>query len=129
MMVAIDKLDLDCPNKPNCVSSVATVKCRFAEPIRYSIPMADAKRALLAELKRRPLTKIISETDRSIHATFTTQILRFVDDVEFVFDDQEKLIHFRSKSRVGYYDFGTNRRRMDEFRKAITAMVKAPEQI
>lgn len=125
MPVIIDNVDLDCPNKPNCVSSVASAKCRYAKPIRYSIPMADAKRLIVDELKKRPLTEVISETDRYIHATFTTQILRFVDDVEFIFDEKEKLIHFRSKSRVGYYDFGTNRRRMNEFTSKIASSLQA----
>jgi uncharacterized protein (DUF1499 family) len=45
--------------------------------------------------------------------------LRFIDDVEFVFDDETKTVHFRSASRTGYSDFGVNRRRMDDIRKMI----------
>ncbi len=123
MTLTIDKVDLDCSSKPNCVSTMATSSCRFSEPIRYSIPIERAKEVIMTELRSRPLTQIIAESDRAIHATFTTQILRFVDDVEFVFDDDAKLIHFRSKSRVGYYDFGTNRRRMDEFKKKVAPLI------
>jgi uncharacterized protein (DUF1499 family) len=43
-------------------------------------------------------------------------MLRFVDDVEFVFDDESKTIHFRSASRTGYGDLGVNRRRMEQVR-------------
>jgi len=34
--------------------------------------------------------------------------------VEFVLDDSARVIHFRSASRTGYYDFGVNRKRMQE---------------
>ena len=43
----------------------------------------------------------------------------FVDDVEILFDDASKIIHFRSASRVGYSDFGVNRRRMEEVRSLL----------
>ncbi|MCK5256323.1 MAG: DUF1499 domain-containing protein, partial [Deltaproteobacteria bacterium] len=36
---------------------------------------------------------------------------------EFYFDDEQKLIHFRSSSRLGYYDVGVNRRRMGKIRE------------
>jgi uncharacterized protein (DUF1499 family) len=39
-----------------------------------------------------------------------------VDDVEILFDDASKTIHFRSAARSGYYDFGVNRRRMEKVR-------------
>jgi uncharacterized protein (DUF1499 family) len=34
--------------------------------------------------------------------------------VEFVLEDSARLIHFRSASRTGYYDFGVNRKRMKQ---------------
>jgi uncharacterized protein (DUF1499 family) len=42
-----------------------------------------------------------------------------VDDVEFWFDAAAKTIHFRSASRSGYYDFGVNRKRMEELRRKL----------
>jgi uncharacterized protein (DUF1499 family) len=59
-----------------------------------------------------------SGTKSYVYAQYRTKILRFVDDVEFLFDDTAQLVHFRSASRVGYYDFGLNRRRMIEISKA-----------
>jgi len=41
-------------------------------------------------------------------------VWRFVDDVEFYLDETARVVHFRSASRMGYYDFGMNRRRMKE---------------
>jgi uncharacterized protein (DUF1499 family) len=46
-------------------------------------------------------------------------VLRFVDDVEVVFDDDAKTIHFRSASRTGYGDLGVNRARMEQVRALV----------
>ena len=62
-------------------------------------------------------TSIITQKDNYIHTTFKSRIFRFVDDIEFYFDDKEKLIHFKSASRVGRNDLGVNRKRMEEIRK------------
>jgi len=40
----------------------------------------------------------------------------FVDDVEFFFPDTA-VIHMRSASRVGYSDFGANRKRLEKIRQ------------
>jgi uncharacterized protein (DUF1499 family) len=64
---------------------------------------------ILEEMKR---VRIVTVGDRYVHAEFRSRIFRFVDDVEFVLDDQHALLHMRSASRVGYYDFGANRRRL-----------------
>ena len=47
---------------------------------------------------------------------FTSLLLRFVDDVEFLLDDEAKTIHFRSASRTGYGGLGVNRKRMEQVR-------------
>jgi uncharacterized protein (DUF1499 family) len=66
-----------------------------------------------------PRTKLVQEDDGYLHYEFTSLLLRFVDDVEFLFDDETKTIHFRSASRTGYGDFGVNRRRMEDIRSRI----------
>ncbi|WP_181349310.1 DUF1499 domain-containing protein [Thalassobacillus sp. CUG 92003] len=58
---------------------------------------------------------IIEEHEACLHVVFLSEVFRFKDDVEFYFDDQAGLVQFRSTSRVGYYDFGVNRKRMEEF--------------
>jgi uncharacterized protein (DUF1499 family) len=40
-----------------------------------------------------------------------------VDDVKFLFSADQPVIDVRSASRVGYYDFGVNRRRIEDIRK------------
>ena len=41
---------------------------------------------------------------------------RFKDDIEFLIDESAKLIHFRSQSRIGGYDWNANRNRMENIR-------------
>ena len=50
-------------------------------------------------------------------ATFETPFFRFVDDMEFRMVPEKKRIQIRSASRVGYSDMGTNRKRVERFRK------------
>jgi hypothetical protein len=59
---------------------------------------------------------MVKVTGHYVHAKFTSRFFRFVDDVEFCIDDDLRIIHVRSSSRVGYFDFGVNRRRVERIR-------------
>lgn len=107
-----------CPNRPNCVSTQATEERHVIQPLRYEGDTAAAMQKLQLLLEDKFGAKIVKRTETYIHAEFTSSVFRFVDDVEFVVDRDEKLIHFRSASRVGYSDFGANRRRMEAIRQA-----------
>ena len=50
--------------------------------------------------------------------------MRFVDDVEFVYDDKAGLIHVRSASRLGRRDFGVNRARVEALRARIEGRLR-----
>jgi uncharacterized protein (DUF1499 family) len=105
-----------CPARPNCVSS-QSVDVRYRiEPLRYTTSLHDAQEKLLTILRSMQRTTIIVREDDYIHATSASFLFRFVDDVEFYFYAEEKTIHVRSASRLGYYDFGVNRRRVDHIR-------------
>jgi uncharacterized protein (DUF1499 family) len=60
-------------------------------------------------------TALVRETPDYLHVEFRT-FLGFVDDGEFYIDETQKIIHLRSASRVGYWDLGANRRRMESIR-------------
>ncbi len=70
-----------------------------------------------------PRIKLVEEEDSYLHYEFTSLLFRFVDDVEFLFEDATKTIHFRSASRVGYGDFGVNRKRMEEIRRLVAGKI------
>ena len=70
-----------------------------------------------------PRTRLVEQDEAYLHYEFTSLIMRFVDDVEFLFEDETKTIHFRSASRTGYGDLGVNRRRMEEIRSLIEGKI------
>jgi uncharacterized protein (DUF1499 family) len=91
------------------------------EPIPYTGAREAARQRLLSVLRGMERTKVVAETEDSLHAECRSLIFRFVDDVEMVLDDKAKLIHFRSASRIGRSDYGVNRKRMEEIRRAFLA--------
>jgi uncharacterized protein (DUF1499 family) len=106
-----------CPASPNCVSTQSEDKARSLEPLPYDSSQLEAKEKLITILKSMKRTKIVSSKDDYIHAECTSAIFRYIDDVEFYIDDVKKVIHFRSSSRLGYYDVGVNQRRMERIRE------------
>ena len=115
----------ECPNSPNCVSSQTVKKDHAVDPLSYKGSYSEAKQALLSIISSLPRTKIIDDNDRYVHVTFTSRLMRFVDDVEFLFDDTNKQIHVRSASRVGYSDMGVNRKRVEDLRKRLDERLKS----
>ncbi len=57
------------------------------------------------------------ESGGYIWAVFKTTVFRFIDDMEFRIDPRNRVVHLRSASRIGYYDFGVNRRRTAALRQ------------
>lgn len=106
-----------CPETPNCVSTQATRADQKMDPIRISGDPDQAFQRLVELLQRQPRTRLVDQSPGYAHFECTTLVFRFVDDVQLLLDREQGLIHFRSASRVGHSDLGTNRRRM-------TAIVK-----
>ena len=112
----------ECPKKPNCVSTQTTQAEKKMEPIVYTQDLASIKKRIISVVGGQSRTKLVEESGNYLHFTFTSLLLRFVDDVEFLIDDSKKMIHFRSASRVGRSDLGANRKRMTE----LTGLIKKP---
>jgi uncharacterized protein (DUF1499 family) len=105
------------PSSPNCVSSQTKDKTKFVKPFKFKGNLDKTKKAIKKVLEEYGRIKIETEDMNYIHAVSTTKIMRFKDDLEFLFDEKEKLVHFRSESRVGHSDLGLNRKRYDKFVK------------
>ncbi len=111
-----------CPRTPNCVSTQAPEgSSKRMDPIPYAGSQEQARAKLVGVLRNHPRTRIVREEPGYLKAECRSAIFRFVDDVEFVFDDEAKRIHFRSASRLGRSDFGVNRKRMEEISAAFRA--------
>ena len=116
-----------CPDSPNCVSSQSTDKKHYIDPIPYEIPLVEAHGALIAVIEAMKRSRIVTHEATYIHVEFTSAFFRFVDDVEFFFDDSAKTIQVRSASRMGYSDFGVNRTRVETIRRAFAASAGVKE--
>jgi uncharacterized protein (DUF1499 family) len=101
------------------VSSVTleSDRAHFILPLRFSGSAENAWRRLCEIVAMHPQARIVERRDSYLHAEFRTAILRFMDDVEFLLDAQEGVIHVRSASRLGRSDFGVNRRRIERIRR------------
>lgn len=106
-----------CPDSPNCV-------CSQADDPRHAIaalPLPGSPEAsrtrLLEILAREPRVRVVEQQERYLRAEFTSRLLRFVDDVEFLIGEQQ--IDVRSASRIGHSDFGVNRERIERLRRQL----------
>ena len=106
-----------CDGGPHCVSSTSREEGRYAAPIRFNGSIAAAQAAMARIIGETKGGKVVEQTPGYLHAEFTSGVMHFVDDVEMLFGDNH-LIQLRSSSRIGYYDFGANRDRVEALRKA-----------
>jgi len=115
---------LPCPTSPNCVSSQSDDTSRHVDPLAYHNSRSESKKRLRSVILSMKRAKIVEATDAYIHAEFSSAFFHFVDDVEFLFDDEKGVIHIRSASRRGYWDLGVNRRRAEEIRRRYENLTK-----
>lgn len=108
-----------CPATPNCVSSLAEDQRHHLPPIPCSGSVEVTIEQLQSVLSGMPRMRIVEADGNYLRAEATSLLFRFVDDVEFVVDAEAGLIHFRSASRIGHSDLGTNRARMERIRREL----------
>jgi len=109
-----------CSAKPNCVCSEhIDDKDHYIEPITaiQHVDINDMTKAMSTIKKMNGVLQ--NEKEHYIAATFTSSIFGFVDDFEIRIDPQQKIMHIRSASRVGYGDGGVNRKRVELFKKLL----------
>jgi uncharacterized protein (DUF1499 family) len=92
--------------------------------LHYAGSLADARQRLINILQNTKRVSLVKIEAQYIHAEFRSMIFQFVDDVEFYFPSEKSIIHVRSASRMGYYDFGVNRRRVERLRSAFENSTK-----
>jgi uncharacterized protein (DUF1499 family) len=102
------------PSSPNAVSSQAKNEEKQVAPLLYIEDKSKSKLKIESIIGEYQSAEIITNTENYIHVVFSTSKMRFKDDVEFYFDDENKVVHYRSASRIGYSDMGMNRARYDE---------------
>ena len=111
-----------CPSAPHCVASQAADADHHVDPLRYAGTREEAQRRLVKALQAQTRVRVVTDEPGYVRAEAKSAILRFVDDLEFVLPPAAPggtgVIELRSSSRIGYYDFGANRKRIENLRAA-----------
>lgn len=117
---------IPCPTSPNCVCTQDSDQSHRIEPLFYKGSADEARTRLLGVISGMKRANVVTAQERYLHVEFTSAVFRFVDDAEFFIDDTQKVIHMRSAARLGHYDFGVNRKRMETIRQMFNK--RAPDK-
>jgi uncharacterized protein (DUF1499 family) len=106
-----------CPsNKKNCVSTIDLTSYHRIAPFPISGSTEDAKARIRSTLSKFDHVEIKEDKSLYVHAVFTSKWLKLKDDLEIYIDESTKLLQIKSGSRLGYYDFKVNRKRVEQFK-------------
>ena len=104
-LVNVDDNLSDCKLKTNCIFETWKVD--------------DSEKAfieLIQILENTPRIEIINKEKDYIHAIATSRIMKFIDDIEIKNLNQDNIFQIKSSSRLGIYDLGVNKRRVQTLR-------------
>jgi uncharacterized protein (DUF1499 family) len=104
-----------CPPSPNCVCSEAD-DAHHIEALILRVDPAVVWQILSKMIAALPRTRIVTLTGDYLHAECRSALFRFVDDLELELRAQDNRIAVRSASRLGYWDLGVNRKRVERLR-------------
>ena len=71
---------------------------------------------LIQILENTPRLKIIKKDKDYIRAIATSRIMKFIDDIEIKILNKDNIFQVKSSSRIGIYDLGVNKRRVETLR-------------
>jgi uncharacterized protein (DUF1499 family) len=107
-----------CPDSPNCVNSQASDAQHAIEPLPLKGTPEQTQARLKALISEEPRATLVEEAPDYLRAEFSSKLMRFVDDVEFMIGDAA--VQVRSASRLGYADFDVNRERIERLRQRLS---------
>lgn len=97
-----------CPSPAHCARADLTV----------SDPAASLA-ALVPVIEATPRTQILEQGDGYLHATASSALFGFVDDLELYADTARGVLQARSVSRLGDSDLGVNGQRLAALQAAL----------
>lgn len=113
-----------CPGSPNCVLSQNPDEKHSIQALSYQGGRERILPLFRDLVKSMDRVTLVEEGKNYLRFEFRTKVFGFVDDVEFLFPDDEPIIHVRSASRTGYSDLGVNRKRVEQIRKLFDEAMK-----
>ena len=108
----------DCPDTPNCQGSESSRQNQQVD--RFAVTKDPTQSiAMLAKIVDGISgMEVVQFDERYLHATATTSLMQYVDDIEFLLSDDNQSIQVRSVSRIGKADLGANAKRVLMLRAA-----------
>lgn len=111
----------ECPDTPNCA--------RRSKPFpELPETLFEASRSVLNKMGAIEITE--NRKNLYIEAVFRIRLFGFKDDmqVQITRDGPAGVLHARSASRVGSYDLGVNKRRINRFLKHLNHVLQSRTQ-
>ena len=99
-----------CPSPAHCARQVWSV----SDPTQ-------ALQGLTDQLSEAPRTAVLERSDTYLHATCSSRLFGFVDDLELYADQERQQLQARSVSRLGDSDLGVNARRLEELHQQLSS--------
>lgn len=99
------------------VSSLSGVDGRMIRPLAYAGAHAKALALLGEVVDGLPRSRILEHAGDGMRALFRSAVFGFTDEAVFWQDRQARRIHVWSAARLGVWDMGANRRRVELIRE------------
>ncbi len=120
---------LPCPQTPNCATTSGKQDVLSEKPLTYyGFTREEAREAIIYVINELGNATIKEQGNNYFWVECRSRLLRFSDDLEIYLPEKQKVVHIRSASRIGYYDFGANQKRIDDIRKLFRKKIKANVQ-
>lgn len=107
-----------CPDSPNCVNSQASDARHAIAPLPLKGDVQQTQAQLKQLLGSEARVRLVEEKPGYLRAEFSSKLMRFVDDVEFLIG--ATAVDVRSASRLGHSDFDVNRERIEHLRQRLS---------
>lgn len=115
----------ECPPVLSCIISQDDIPTSFLEPWEYDEPLSVLLPRLLKQVTQDiPTAQLIVQQARYIRFQIPVRG-DVVDDLEFFFPDDDRIVHFRSARRGGAFDWWENRMRLNRLRMKL-GLVQIP---
>lgn len=117
----------DSPNHWLVAPAAYAVRPDAVAPV-FEVPVAVLHAAFRAVIRDRPRVEVVAESAGGLHLVAATALFGFRDDVYvhfIVWSPRQSTLAIYSASRTGYWDLGTNRRRVEDWLSRLPAAVAA----
>jgi uncharacterized protein (DUF1499 family) len=109
----------DCPEMQNCVTSNSAVLEYDIDSLPFTVTAKQSIKEIQTVLLGFNGISVITAKSDYLHVECKSFYLGFVDDLEVYCDESKQQCLVRSASRLGYSDFGVNRKRVEKIRKLL----------